>query len=278
MANEAKSTQTVFGPGPGTRRKEYLTSILVMLAVLAVAVPVGLLAVGLLVRDLGVFGSEEGTYAFGVVLLLSILLGWSCVQGRLQFTVEATPTLVHFGGGLLRRSVGCEEIEIIQVREDREAKRGAARWLEIQARGRRRRFFLDGDEQACAGLLFEHCPSAVYIDTYGKEHRPTEMKRPLYVLDKLARDRVRRGWGTAALSPLFLVWGVPVVAALAVELLRGRQPWSKLLDYRVGFLLVMSVLGLLILLAGLEHIWRARKLVAQARRLKQSGTQDAPGV
>ena len=69
-----------------------------------------------------------------------------------------------------------------------------------------------------------------------------------------------------------------MVVALAVQLLRGRQPWSKLLDYRVGFLLVMSVLGLLILLAGLEHIWRARKLVAQSRRLKQSGTQDAPGV
>ena len=272
MSESAEPRRTVFEPGPLRRRQEYLRSTLTMLAVAVIAAPLGMLAVGLLVKDFAVFGDRVGWYAFGIVLLLSVWLGWRCVQRRLQFAVELGPTGVHFGRGLLRGSAGYEDVEIIRIEEDPGAKTDhASHSLTIQARGKRRQFALEGAEQECAELLFERCPDAVYIDAFGQEHESSKTKRPLYVMDRLARNRVRRGWRTMVLSLLFLAWGVPVSVALLVRILQGAQKWSMLLDYRVSLLLFITACGFVVLFAGLARIHKGRRLVAQATRLEALG-------
>jgi len=273
MARESESVGLVFGPGRKTRRSEYVLVSFVMLGCSMVAVPFGLMTL-VLVSELGFPGAMIIALCAGAVVALGCLwVGWHTIRRRLQFTIEITPTEIHFGRGRLRESFPSEDVEIIRMSEAAALAGDPTTWLEVRVRGRLQRFYLDGCEEACADTLRRHCPNAVYIDAGGKERMPMATERPLYVLNNLVRYRLRGGWGMVVCGVLLLAWSVPLVVLMVAGILNGTQPWSKLWEARL--LLLFLAGGLALLVFGQMQVCKGRRLAAEARRLKDRGIKDA---
>jgi hypothetical protein len=201
------------------------------------------------------FGENAPALPYGIGIALALLLtitGWHSIRTRFQSSLEITPPTIRLGHGPAEERFACDDVEVIRLN---------AKWqitparpgIELQVRGRRRRFYLDGHEAACAAALRRHCRYAVFVDPNGVETMPTGYDRPFVVLHNLARARVRRGWLQLFASAAFLLATVPSLvyfARQAGDAIRSEPLLAILLPVVLLFGLVVFGLAIVCIYKG----------------------------
>jgi len=270
MPGKPTRSGQLFGPGAKARLARHAEATAYVALLLGAGALVAWLAVALrqqLFPNLPLLA-----YGIGSALgLLLVCTGWSSIRARFQSSVEVTPTNVRFGRGWSGESFACDEVEIIRLA----TVTGPARapYIEIQARGKRRTFFLDGQEELCGEALHRLCSHAVYIDRQGGSHMPTGGERPLAALGNLAREGQRRGWISLAASLAVLLATIPSVIYL-VQHAAGHAHWPRV---ELAILLPLALLcGLMMFAVAAARIHKGRRLGAHIRAL--AAAEAAPGT
>jgi hypothetical protein len=206
-------------------------------------------------------------YGIGIALaLLLTITGWHSIRTRFQSTIEISPTRICLGQGPAKERFACDDVEVIRLNPKWQITPGTP-GIEIQVRGRRRRFHLDGQEAKCAEALRRHCRYAVFVDRNGVETMPTGYDRPFVVLHNLARARVRRGWLQLLASAAFLLATVPSLiyfVSQAGNAIR-KEPLLAIL------IPVVLVFGLIVFGLAIVCIYKGYRFGRYIRAMSQGG-------
>lgn len=202
---------------------------IVLWTVLSLALPImggafGAAAAGALGYDK--LAAPVGLIAAVGVLALCIRLGVRVVRNRSRYRIVLREDGVELGHGWTFMRLPYADVRMIRVGPANISKQ--AHWLELVAPRDRGRVLLAGDDvAACAGLLVERCPNAVYFDKDGDEHLPRDTTRPEQVLHTLVIHYSRLFWGGLAVTALFGIVLIGAAILLVGDAHTGKLGYSR---------------------------------------------------